>query len=158
MVDFPFHVPRQSLVSSNCGFHVLYPLWSLILSLGQWVRIRSDLAKVSTVTTTTNDVAINQWRIGMEFRQAALKDDIHDLRYLCYSQAKLHGVRVAVNDLNLANAKRNVDAYLRSFDQLDIFSEADRETATDHFIEIGLYARGPVIGPRYDIPEQFGWN
>ena len=65
---------------------------------------------------------------------------------------------MAADDPNLANARRNVEAYLRSFDQTDVYSEAARETATDHFIEIGLYARGRVVGPRYDIPGQLGWN
>jgi hypothetical protein len=152
MVDFPSHIARQSLVSSSGGFHVLCPIWSLIIALGQWCRLRGDISAL------TNNPTAGYWRVEMEYRQANLTADIHDFQYLCYSQAKFNNVRVGADDPNFVNARRNVDAYLRSFDQTDVYSEAARETATDHFIEIGLYARGNVVGPRYDIPGQSGWN
>ena len=152
MTEFPRHIARQNFISSTLGFHVLRPIWSLILALGQWVQLRSDMAAVS------NDMNAGHWRSEMNYRKASLAEDIHDFQYLCYSQAKFGNVRVSMDDPNLASVRRNVDAFLRSFDQNDVYSEAARETATDHFIEIGLYARGNVIGPRYDIPGQAAWN
>ena len=87
-----------------------------------------------------------------------LAEDIHDFRYLCYSQARYQGQRVASDDPYLARARNNVAAYLRSFHQQDVQTEAERETATDHFIEIGLYPRAVVMGPRYNLLGQAGWN
>jgi hypothetical protein len=152
MVDFPYHVPRHSLVSSTDGIHVLRPIWGLVVALGQWVRLQAEIVYAA------NDPRSSQWAVGLQYRQAALAVDVHDFQYLCYSQAKFQGVRVTIDDPNLANARRNAEAYLRSFHGSDVYSEAERETATDHFIEIGLYPRGTVLGPRYDIPGQRGWT
>lgn len=153
MADFPSHIPFQYLVSSSCGFHVLSPIWGLVVALGKWARLQMDIN-----ASTNNLTAPTQWQGELEYRQAAVADDIHDFRYLCYSQARYQNIRVASDDPGLWAARQHAQTYLRSFNQLDPYSEAERETATDHFIEIGLYARGTIMGPRYDLQGPTGWN
>jgi hypothetical protein len=150
MAGYPHHIARQLMVSSSHGFNILLPLYGLIVALGQLARIWMDLS-----FTPINDASAQYWNYGTQWRQTVLEEDIHDFRYLCYSQAMHQYVRVWPDDPQLEEARQNVETYLRSFTMAnDVYSEAARETATNHFILIGLH-RGAYQGPRYDIPGQW---
>jgi len=152
MAGFPGHVPRESMMSSSYGFNLICPLWALVLALGQWAQLQTEISKC------TNDPASYEWVSYYEHRQATVADDIHDLRYLCYSNFLKDGTCVQANDQYLEETRRHVDSYLRGWVGTDAVSEAQRETATDHFVHIGLLTRGGVMGPRYDIYGTQGWN
>lgn len=99
---------------------------------------------------------MSQGYSGLESRLRGLAEDIHDLRYLCYSQARFQGVKVDVTDERLRMARVWTEGYLRAFVGVDLETEAERSTAMDQLIVIGLVA-GEVVGVRYDLPGQREW-
>jgi hypothetical protein len=154
MTDFPSWVPRTTLVSDQCGFNVLVPIWGLVTTLGIWTRMRQDL--MGLVNTPNSPV---EWRTELQMRVQGVEEDIHDFLYLCYSQAKLNHIKctISLDDPRMVSTRNNITAYLRSFAANDVYAEARRNTATDHFVEIGLFS-GLVLGPQYDMYGQAGWN
>jgi hypothetical protein len=154
MMDFPSWVPREMLVYDQFGYNVLYPIWGLVAALGMWSRVRQDLTAV-----INNPSAPTYWRTQLETKVRGAEEDIHDFLYLCYSQAKLYGIRcgIPLEDAWMTSTRNNVTAYLRSFDTNDVYAEATRQTATDHFVELGLFS-GAVLGPQYGMYGQGGWN
>ena len=151
MADFPVHIARATLINSHLGFNLCNPIYALVGVLGQWVRMRTDVAQLM------NNPAQYQWCAQLEGRIRLLEEDINDFRFLCYSQAKLDGVKVNVNDDALAGARRNVVTYLRSFVGNDAYTEGERQLATSHFVEIGLFERSSPSPPQDDIQRQTGW-
>jgi hypothetical protein len=123
------------------GSRILSPLWTLITQLQQAFQIR---------------IWMSQGYGGLETRLRALKEDIHDLRYLCYSQARFQGVRADVTDQRLSAVRVWTEGYLRGFVGTDVETEAERTTAMDQLIVIGL-VEGEVQGVRYDLPGQREW-
>jgi hypothetical protein len=143
MGTFP-NLPRQTITDTSYGYSVMLPIYGLIASMSQWAVLRTNH------NISASNPVYSYWRQGQ------LQADIHDFRYLCYSQAKHSHVRVDPNDPNLAGARLDVDTYLRSFDRSDGWSDALRETATDYFVEIGLIDRAPLPGPHYGPTSHWG--
>jgi hypothetical protein len=151
MVDFPAHVAGGTLGNKHLGFNLCNPIYALVGVLGQWTRMRMDVAQLM------NNPAHYQWCMQLEGRLRLLEEDINDYRLLCYSQAKLDGVKVSVDNDALAVARRNVVTYLRSFVGNDAYTEGERELATSHFVEIGLFERPPPPPPQHNIQGQIAW-
>jgi hypothetical protein len=101
MVDFPAHVAGGILGNKHLGFNLCNPIYALVGVLGQWTQMRMDVAQLM------NNPAHYQWCMQLEGRLRLLEEDINDYRLLCYSQAKLDGVKVSVDNDALAVARRN---------------------------------------------------
>ena len=148
VADFPAHVAGGILCNAHLGFNLCNPIYALVGVLGQWTRMRMDVAQYM------NDPARYQWCTQLESRLRVLEEDINDFRMLCYSQAKLDGITVRVDDAALAVARTNVVTYLRSFVGNDPYTEGERELATSHFAEIGLFERVPPPPPQHNVQMQ----
>jgi hypothetical protein len=152
MGGFPIHLSQQEISASEAGFNLAKPIWAVAVAVGEWFQNRNELA-----TRPIDPTNYDYRRAYLRWRQAYLDEDLHDLLYLAFSQAKYNGVYVQANDANLATLRTYVEGYLRSFDQNHYTDEAMRETVTDYFIQIGFYARGTVMGPRQHMYGQRGW-
>ena len=151
MADFPGHVARATLCNAQLGFSLCNPIYALVGVLGQWTRMRTDIAQCM------NNPAHYQWCTQLEARVQVLEEDINDFRLLCYSQAKLDGITVRVDDDALVVARKNVVTYLRSFLGNDPYTEGERELATSHFVEIGLSERIPPRPSVTTVQAQGTW-
>lgn len=145
-IELPTWLPPKQFIHDADGSSILTPLWTLITSLRQYIRIRNWLSQPPYQS--------NQ---NLQSRLQALSEDIHDLRYLCASQSRSQGRKLDPQDERLQRARTDVEGYLRGYTGQDVETEAERSTATDQFIEIGLYV-GVWHGVRYDLPGQQGWS
>ena len=154
MADFPSHIASGTLGNKHLGFNLCNPIYALAGVLGQWTRMRMDVAQLM------NNPAHYEWCMHLEGRLRLLEEDINDFRLLCYSQSKLDGVKVGVDDDALVVTRRNVVTYLRSFVGNDAYTEGERQLATSHFVEIGLFERPPPPPPpppQHNIQGQIPW-
>jgi len=152
MCGFPTHLAPQDVSNTQSGFNLAKPIWAVAVAVGEWFQNRNELA-----TRPIDPTNYDYRRAFLQWRQACLDEDIHDLLCLAFSQAKHDQVHVLANDPNLAMLRTFVEGYLRSFDQNSQADEAMRETVTDYFIQIGFYAHGTVVGPRYNMYGQREW-
>jgi len=139
----PTTLPRTTYSTTQIGINLLLPVWGLVVALSEWVRCKNDLAYYLT--------APQEWRSQLENKQRRLYDDIWDFRYYCFSLAKAQGTNlVAYNDPLFQNARQDVEIYLRSFTEATyVRAEAERETASDQFVTIGLLV-ALIKGPIYE--------
>lgn len=149
MADFPLWENWALLVSRERGYNVLTAVYTLVVALQQWVDIRAK-----GVSASNDPYCSQQERTMIEYREGELMEDIHDLRYLCYSDALHRGIKVSTNEPRLGIARQNVETYLRSLNEAS--TDFEYQTAADHFITIGLKL-GAALGPQYGLPGQSGW-
>jgi hypothetical protein len=142
-IEVPTHLPWNVFSHSAEGGYILLPLYALIAALQQYSHLQGW---------------ISRGHANVVPRLRLLAEDIHDLRYLCYSQARFEGTKLDGGDRRFEGARGWAEGYVRGeFVAMDVETQAGRATALDHFGEIGLIVGAPR-GVRYDLPGQKGWS